>query len=79
MMKNIQAKHIKKYESLCRQMQKLLDEMAIDCPEVNIYVEDSGHWNLMSGADHDDGHYCRARQDRVIVCCDVMPSSGGGW
>jgi hypothetical protein len=76
-MGTIHPKHLKRYKFLCTQMQRLLDEMSVDCPEINIYVEDSGHWNLLSGASHDDDG--RDRQDRVLACYDVMPSSGGGW
>jgi hypothetical protein len=74
---NVQEKHIKKYKSLCKQMQKLLDEISLDCPDINIYVEDAGQWNLMSGDSHDEDGI--DRQDRVITCCLVMPSGGGGW
>jgi hypothetical protein len=76
-MTTLTPKHRKKYKKICADMQSLLDDISEYIPDVNIYIEDSGNWNLMNGDSHDDEG--SPRRDRVIENCSVFQSSGGGW
>ncbi len=79
-MSEIKEKHIKKYRSLCKQMQKLLDDIGEYSPEVHIYIEDAGNWNLMNGPSHDDTKSSLPPlHDNVVAHEFVSPSGGGGW
>jgi hypothetical protein len=75
----IKPEHARKYKSLCKQMQKLLDDISVYEQDVNLYVEDSNNWNLMVGPSHSDDRNSSDLQENVALACTVSPSGGGGW
>lgn len=46
-------------------------------PDANLYIEDAGNFNLMTGNPHDARG--RPREDRVALHWTVYYSGGGGW
>jgi hypothetical protein len=74
-MSEISERHIARFRRIARQMASLLKEIRETCPEANLYLEDSGNWNLMTGDSHDEKE--RQRQDRVVAY-ELVPHSGGG-
>lgn len=75
----IRTEHRRRYKSLCPQMQTLLHEISEYCPDVNLFIEDSGNWNLLVGPSHDDLWDSQAISENVAVWSYVAQSSGGAW
>lgn len=76
----IRKRDIEAFERLAERMDALLKRIQQYCPEANMYLEDSGNWNLMTSPSHDD-NWGRAtpRQDRVVTRVIVRSSGGGAW
>ena len=75
--REIKLKHQDQFVRIAGRMAKLLEEIREYCPEANMYLEDSGNWNLLTGDSHDDRD--EPRQDRIAVFTIVPHSSGGAW
>jgi hypothetical protein len=75
--KTIKPSHVTRFRKLARDMAKLLSEIRRYCPEANLYLEDAGNWNLLTGDSHDEND--KMRQDRLVTCVYVPHSGGGGW
>ena len=73
----IQAKHIRKFVSLCKQMNRLIDEMRAYEPRANLYLEEDT-MNLMVGDSH-AGIGQQPQRQNVIESVLMPHSSGGGW
>lgn len=48
-MNEIKPEHIKKFEKLAREMNKLMGEITVYNREANFYLEDAGNAHLMKG------------------------------
>lgn len=75
----ITAKQKAKIEKAVKALNDVREEIQSKHPDndINWYLEDCGNFNLMEDQPHDDNG--NARQDRVILHCDLEDSSGGGW
>lgn len=72
---NIQEKHIRKFDWLCKSLNKLLEEVRQDEPLANYYLEeDSMH--LMKGLSHTENGQRPLHENSVASI--YMPYSGGG-
>ena len=59
-------------------LNQVMEEIQLEYPEANYYLEDSCHFNVMSGLTH-DGPYCTPRQDRIMHSAYLQSSGGGAW
>ena len=71
----LKPQHAARFRRIAAEMNRLLDDVREYIPEANLYLEDSGNWNLLSGDSHDE--HDEARQDRVLAF-ELVPHSGGG-
>lgn len=76
-MDDIKPEHIKKFQKLAREMDKLMREICEYNPKAELYIEDSWNANLMKGPAHDERG--RPLQENVVVCKNIFRASGGGW
>jgi hypothetical protein len=72
----ITEKQIKKFETLCRGLNKLLDEISETCPEANYYLANS-NFHLMKGPTHDEN--TNALRENSVTSVDIPGSGGGDW
>ena len=68
---------IRRFKRIATSMRRLLEELQETCPGANLYLEDQGNWNLMTGPSHDEKE--RRRFDRVVESARVPYSGGGAW
>lgn len=74
----IQAKHVRKFVSLCKQMNRLMDEIRDYEPKANLYLqEDSLH--LMVGDSHSADVAGRPQYDNSVESVLMPYASGGAW
>lgn len=78
-MTDIKPEHIKKFKSLSKQLNKLMQEICKYNPDAELYVEDSWNFNLMKGPTHDDSRYQKPLHENIATCETVFKASGGGW
>lgn len=78
-MSEIKPEHIKKFERLAKDLDKLMREICAYNPEAELYDEDCWNFNLMKGPTHTDDNYQRPIHTNVVAMVTVFKSSGGGW
>lgn len=76
-MAELKPQHERRFSRIARSMEKLLLDVREYIPDANLYLEDQGNWNLLSGDSHDERG--RMRQDRVMAWEPVRFTGGGGW
>jgi hypothetical protein len=76
---DIKPEDIKRFESLAKQLDKLMHKICKYNPEANIYVEDSWNFNLMKGPCHSEDRDQNPLYENIAACPIVFRSSGGGW
>ena len=75
--KGIKETHIRKFEKLSKQLDRLMHDIRDYRPEANLYVEGDGFFNLLEGPSHDtDGSHI---EENVVSGVKVHKSSGGDW
>ncbi len=73
----IKPEHIKQFESLTDELDKLMIEIAEYNKDAILYIEDSDNFNLMKGESHDVNG--RPIFDNVVCHAFVSSSTGGAW
>jgi hypothetical protein len=73
----VPEKHERRFTKIANDMDNLLREIREYIPDANMYLEDSGNWNLMTGDGHDEEE--GPRHDRVAVFVRVPHTGGGAW
>lgn len=73
----IKKRHIKKFEKLVAELDKLMKDICKDCPRAELYVENSWNFYLMKGPTHDDNG--QSLQKNIVIHGTVFRSGGGGW
>lgn len=70
---------IKEFRKLARAMDRLMRRICEYNPEANLYIEDAGNANLMSGPTHDDNNNLKPMYENVAAHEHILRASGGGW
>ncbi len=73
----VKPEHIKQFESLTDELNKLMIEIEDYNSDAILYIEDSDNFNLMSGYSHDVNG--RPIFDNVVCHAFVRNSTGGAW
>lgn len=68
----------RRIERAVSRLNVLMVEVRAIVPTAGSYLECGGNFNVMSGPAHTGPHQ-KARHDRVMMCCLLRWSDGGGW
>ena len=75
----VRAVHLKRFIRLAAGLDQILQEIREYEAEANIYLEDSGNFNLLVGPSHSDATDPKPQFQNVAYCVNVRHSGGGGW
>lgn len=75
---NIQEKHIRKFQSLCRQLNALIVQIRKDEPKANLYLQEDSMC-LMKAESHSADVAGRPQQENVVEQVLMRHAGGGAW
>ena len=78
MNKQIKQYHVKEFERIVFELNRLMVDIIKYQPEANIYLE-SESFNLMNGYSHTDDSEMRSMQENIVTSVVVINSGGGAW